>query len=63
MPSDQIFDPIQRITQQVADCFSASGYAFVEDDKLEALALHSARRRSSAPFQRIDVEQVEDFEL
>ncbi|WP_433376705.1 hypothetical protein ACQPZX_08335 [Actinoplanes sp. CA-142083] len=38
MSSDQNFDPMQRITQQVADCFSASGYAFVEDDKLEALA-------------------------
>ncbi|WP_030442900.1 hypothetical protein [Actinoplanes subtropicus] len=38
MSSDQNFDPMRRITQQVADCFSASGYAFVEDDKLEALA-------------------------
>lgn len=38
MPSVQRHNPMQRITQQVADCFSANGYAFVEDDKLEALA-------------------------
>jgi hypothetical protein len=29
---------MRRISQQVADCFSENGYAFVEDDKLEALA-------------------------
>ena len=38
MPSAQSHDPMQRITRQVADCFSEDGYAFVEDDKLEALA-------------------------
>jgi hypothetical protein len=27
-----------RITQHVADCFSEDGYAFVEDDMLDALA-------------------------
>lgn len=31
-------DPIYRIAAQVADCLSARGYAFVEDDKLETLA-------------------------
>ena len=38
MPSGHSYDPILRIAQQVADCFSENGYAFVEDDKLEALA-------------------------
>ena len=31
-------DPLLRIAEQVADCFSEQGYAFVEDDKLEGLA-------------------------
>ena len=38
MPSVQSCDPMLRITQHVADCFSEDGYAFVEDDMLEALA-------------------------
>lgn len=37
MSSVQSYEPMRRITQQVADCFSEDGYAFVEDDKLEAL--------------------------
>jgi hypothetical protein len=32
-------DPMCRIAQQVADCFSGDGYAFVEDDQVEALAV------------------------
>lgn len=31
-------ETLRHIAEQVADCFSACGYAFVEDDKLEALA-------------------------
>jgi hypothetical protein len=38
MPSAQSNDPMQSITQHVADCFSEDGYAFIEDDKLEALS-------------------------
>ncbi|MFG1988409.1 hypothetical protein ACGFJ7_00310 [Actinoplanes sp. NPDC048988] len=38
MPTEQDREPIWRIAGQVADCFSESGYAFVEDDKLEALS-------------------------
>ncbi|MEV4344594.1 hypothetical protein AB0J83_08975 [Actinoplanes sp. NPDC049596] len=38
MPSEQDVEPMQRIARQVADCVAESGYAFVEDDKLEALS-------------------------
>ena len=38
MPRAHGSEPIQRIAQQVADCFSESGYAFVEDDQLGILA-------------------------
>ena len=31
--------PLRRIAEQVADCFAASGYAFVEDDKIDGLAV------------------------
>jgi hypothetical protein len=31
-------DPLRRAAGQVADCLAGSGYAFIEDDKLEALA-------------------------
>jgi hypothetical protein len=31
-------DPLWRVADRVADCLSEHGYAFVEDDKLEALA-------------------------
>jgi len=31
-------DPLWPVAERVADCFSEHGYAFVEDDKLEALA-------------------------
>lgn len=31
-------DPLHQIAEQVADCLAASGYAFVEDDKIEGLA-------------------------
>ncbi len=34
----QVDDPLMRIAEQVADCFSESGYAFVEDDMVETLA-------------------------
>jgi hypothetical protein len=34
----QVDDPLMQIAEQVADCFSKSGYAFVEDDKVETLA-------------------------
>ena len=30
-------DPLRQIAEQVADCFSADGYAFIEADKLEYL--------------------------
>jgi hypothetical protein len=33
-----IDDQLTRIAGQVADCFSASGYAFVEEENLETLA-------------------------
>lgn len=31
-------DPLRQIAEQVADCLADSGYAFVEDDKIEGLA-------------------------
>jgi hypothetical protein len=31
-------DLLWRIAEQVADCFADSGYAFVEEDKIEELA-------------------------
>lgn len=34
----QVDEPLMRIAEQVADCFSESGYAFVEDDKVQTLA-------------------------
>ena len=34
----EVDDPIVSIAAHVADCLSASGYAFVEDDKIEDLA-------------------------
>lgn len=38
MLSAQDHEPMRHIAQRVADCISKSGYAFIEDDKLEALA-------------------------
>ena len=32
-------DPLHRIAEQVADCFADSGYAFVEQDKIDGLAV------------------------
>jgi hypothetical protein len=32
-------DPLHRIAEQVADCFAGSGYAFVEQDKIDGLAV------------------------
>ena len=34
----QIDDPLMRVAAQVADSLSTAGYAFVEDDRIEALA-------------------------
>ncbi|WP_412743361.1 hypothetical protein [Krasilnikovia sp. MM14-A1004] len=34
----QSCDPLIEIAEQVAFCFAERGYAFVEDDKVEALA-------------------------
>jgi len=31
-------DRIHQIAEQVANCFAESGYAFIEDDKIEGLA-------------------------
>jgi hypothetical protein len=31
-------DRLHRIAEQVADCFADSGYAFVEQDKIDGLA-------------------------
>lgn len=31
-------DSLHRIAEQVADCFADSGYAFVEQDKIDGLA-------------------------
>lgn len=31
-------DPLHWIAEQVADCFTYSGYAFVEEDKIDGLA-------------------------
>ena len=31
-------DVLRHIAEQVADCFADSGYAFVEEDKVEGLA-------------------------
>jgi hypothetical protein len=31
-------DPLRGIAEQVADCFAARGYAFVEDDRIDSLA-------------------------
>ncbi|MDT5042691.1 MAG: HTH-type transcriptional regulator / antitoxin HipB [Actinoplanes sp.] len=32
-------DPLHRIAEQVADCFADSGYAFIEQDKTDGLAV------------------------
>jgi hypothetical protein len=32
-------DPIVEIAERVTYCFSQSGYAFIEDDKVDALAV------------------------
>jgi hypothetical protein len=34
----QSSDPLLPVAERVADCIAEHGYAFVEDDKLEALA-------------------------
>jgi hypothetical protein len=34
-----INNPLHRIAEQVADCFADSGYAFVEQDKIDGLAV------------------------
>lgn len=31
-------DPLHWIAERVADCFAASGYAFVEEDQIPGLA-------------------------
>lgn len=31
-------DPLRHIAEQVADCFADSGYAFVEEDRIDGLA-------------------------
>jgi len=31
-------DTLRRDAERVADCFAESGYAFIEDDKIEGLA-------------------------
>lgn len=31
-------DPLRRIAGLVADCFMETGYAFIEDDKIDGLA-------------------------
>jgi hypothetical protein len=36
---DHIDRDLRRVAEQVADALSADGYAFVEDDKIEALAV------------------------
>jgi len=35
---DNDYDSLWHIAEQVADCFAYSGYAFVEDDKIDGLA-------------------------
>ena len=30
-------DPLRHIAELVADCFMESGYAFIEDDKIDGL--------------------------
>ena len=32
-------DPLHRLAEQVADCFADSGYAFVEQDEIDGLAV------------------------
>ena len=36
---DHVDRDLRRVAEQVADALSADGYAFVEDDKIEALAM------------------------
>jgi hypothetical protein len=45
-------DPIMEIAEKVTYCFSQSGYAFVEDDEVEALAeaLRSFLHTSGIPI-------------
>jgi len=51
----QSCDPMHRIAHQVADCLSESGYAFIEDDKLEALAaaLTSFLNEADVPINKV----------
>jgi hypothetical protein len=49
-------DPIVTIADQVTYCLSQCGYAFVEDDKVEALAdtLKSFLKTAGIPFNEAD---------
>ena len=49
-------DPLREITERVADCLAQTGYAFVEDDKVEALAvtLRAFLRTAGVPVREPD---------
>lgn len=53
-------DPIKDIAEQVADCFAEQGYAFVEDDKVVALAnaLQSFLEVAGIPGREAPVRRV-----
>lgn len=50
-------DPLRLIAGQVADCFANSGYAFVEEDKIDGLAatLGSFLTAAGIPVNRPDM--------
>jgi hypothetical protein len=54
--STQNGDPLWRVAEQVADCLSERGYAFVDDDKLESLAaaLRSFLTATGIPVNAVD---------
>ncbi|MCA2216285.1 hypothetical protein [Jidongwangia harbinensis] len=60
MNDDELTDPITEIAEQVADCFSERGYAFVEDDHIEALAetLKCFLKTAGIPVQVHAMEKV-----
>jgi hypothetical protein len=49
-------DPLRHVAEQVADCLSARGYAFVEDDNLDTLAatLRSFLTAAGIPVNPVD---------
>ena len=56
-------DPLRHIAEQVADCFAESGFAFVEDDRIDELAalLGSFLSAAGIPASPSQARQVVTF--